>query len=48
MYDVAETQGVSYNHLILVLDGKRKGSAKLEAGILRILSWRPTGPADQV
>jgi len=33
MYDVAAELGVSYNHLILVLDGKRTGSAKLEAGI---------------
>ena len=34
----ANALGVSYNHLILVLDGKRKGSAKLEAAILRVLA----------
>jgi len=41
MYGVAASLGVSYNHLILVLDGKRKGSAKLEAGILRALTPVP-------
>jgi len=37
MYDVAADLGVSYNHLVLVLDGKRKGSAELEAGIAKVL-----------
>jgi hypothetical protein len=43
MYGVAASLGVSYNHLILVLDGKRKGSAELDAGILRILSQETRG-----
>lgn len=38
MYHVAEKLGVSYNHLILVLDGKRVGSAKLEAGIAKVMT----------
>ena len=37
MYDVARDLGVSYNHLILVLDGKRTASARLAAGIDRVL-----------
>ena len=37
MYGVAEKLGVSCNHLILVLDGKRVGSAELEARIKRVM-----------
>ena len=44
MYGIAASLGVSYNHLILVLDDKRKGSAKLEDGILLILSKRANDP----
>ncbi len=41
MYDVARDLGVSYNHLVLVLDGKRKPGAQLEAGIEQILQSGP-------
>ena len=37
MYDVARDLGVSYNHLILVLDGKRTASARLAGGIDRVM-----------
>jgi len=37
MYDVAQDLGVSYNHLVLVLDGKRKPSARLDAGIAKVM-----------
>ena len=37
MYGAAEKLGVSYHHLVLVLDGKRVGSQKLEAGIQRVM-----------
>ena len=37
MYGAAERLGVSYNHLVLVLDGKRVGSQRLEAGIERVM-----------
>ena len=37
IYDVARDLGVSYNHLILVLDGKRTPSAKLEDGIAKVM-----------
>ena len=37
MYAAAETLGVSYQHRILVLDGKRVGSANLEAGIAKVM-----------
>lgn len=33
MQDVAVQCGVTYNHLILVLDGERRGSARLEAAL---------------
>lgn len=46
MYAVDDELGVSYNHLILVLDGKRKSSAKLESGILGVppVKFRPESP----
>ena len=34
--DVACELGVSHNHLVLVLAGKRKASAQVEAGIAAI------------
>lgn len=37
MYQVACDLGVSYNHLVLVLDGKRKGSAELEKAIIQVM-----------
>ena len=37
MYDIARDLGVSYNHLVLVLDGKRAGSRRLEAGIAKVM-----------
>lgn len=37
MCGVAEAMGVSYNDLVLVLDGERAGSAKLEAKIARVI-----------
>ena len=37
MYGAAERLGVSYQHLVLVLDGKRIGSQRLEAGIARVM-----------
>jgi len=38
MHGAAKELGVSYNHLILVLDAERKGSERLEAGIARMMS----------
>jgi hypothetical protein len=37
MYGAAEELGVTYNHLVLVLDGDRIGSERLEAGINKLL-----------
>jgi hypothetical protein len=37
IYDVAADLGVSYQHLIMVLDAKRTGSASLEAGIAQVV-----------
>jgi hypothetical protein len=37
MYGAARELGVSYNHLVLVLDGKRVGSARLDAAIDSVL-----------
>lgn len=48
MYDVAADLGVSYNHLILVLDGNRTGSARLEVGIRKVLEqWNLSCAADE-
>jgi hypothetical protein len=33
----AKQLGITYNHLVLVLDGRRTGSARLETGIRAIL-----------
>lgn len=35
--EVAQRLGVSYNHLALVLDGTRRGGARLETGIREVL-----------
>ena len=46
MYDVARELGISYNHLVLVLDGKRAPSARLAAAIedvLRDCQRQPVG-----
>jgi hypothetical protein len=37
MYGVARQLGVSYDHLVLVLDGKRMPRKKLEEGIRRVM-----------
>jgi len=38
MYGTAADLGVSYNHLVLVLDGKRSGSQRLNAAIADIVA----------
>lgn len=37
MQDVAAQCHVTYNHLILVLDGQRQGSARVEAALREIM-----------
>lgn len=37
MAEAAAQLGVSYNHLTLVINGERVGSARLEEGISRVL-----------
>jgi|GEM_PF-6854029 len=37
MYDVAADLGVSYNHLIRILDGKRRPMARLEIKIAKVM-----------
>lgn len=42
MAEAAAELGVSYNHLTLVINGDRLGSARLEDGIARVVG-RPVG-----
>jgi transcriptional regulator with XRE-family HTH domain len=42
MAEAAAQLGVSYNHLTLVINGERVGSARLEEGISRVLGRAPT------
>jgi len=41
MQSIAEDLGVSYNHLILVLDGKRKPSERLDNAITMVIRRTP-------
>jgi len=42
MAEAAAQLGVSYNHLTLVINGERVGSARLEEGISRVLGRSQT------